>query len=161
MGVHVVSLRRSFSLAFPLVLVGSLLGCGGNSNRPATSQVKGVVTFDGKPLPTGSLLFVPTGGGPSAQGNIREDGSYELGTFTDDDGAVLGNFKVMITAYTQPSGGPGLPEDAINGNAASIALIPEIYGDLENSGLTATVGETPNTIDFKLITQPPKKKGRS
>ncbi|WP_197489311.1 hypothetical protein [Planctomyces sp. SH-PL14] len=66
----------------------------------------------------------------------------------------------MITAYSQPTGGVGLPEDAANGNAASIALIPEIYGDLENSGLTATVTESPNTINFDLVKQTPKKKAR-
>ena len=156
-----MNLRRALSLSVSLVALIGLVGCGGNGNRPRTSQVKGVVTFDGKPLPSGSLLFVPTGGGPTAQGKINEDGSYEMGTFTKSDGAVLGTFKVLITAYTQPKGGPGLPEDAINGNAASIALIPEIYGDLENSGLTATVAETPNTINFELITQPPKKKAKS
>lgn len=155
-----MNLRRALSLAVPLVALIGLVGCGGNSNRPRTSQVKGVVTFDGKPLPSGSLLFVPTSGGPTAQGKILEDGSYELGTFLEDDGAVLGTFKVMITAYTQPKGGAGLPEDAINGNAASIALIPEIYGDLENSGLTATVAESPNTINFDLVKQTPKKKAR-
>lgn len=155
-----MNLRRSLSLVFPLVALLGLVGCGGNSNRPQTSQVKGMVTFDGKPLPSGSLLFVPTGGGPTAQGKINEDGSYEMGTFAEDDGAVLGTFKVMITAYTQPKGGPGLPEDAINGNAASIPLIPEVYGDLENSGLTATVAEEPNTINFDLVKQTPKKKAK-
>ncbi|AMV18624.1 hypothetical protein VT03_12075 [Planctomyces sp. SH-PL14] len=160
MGIRYVILRRSCLFVLSLVAFGGLAGCGGNSNRPKTAEVKGVVTFEGKPLPSGSLLFVPTGGGPSAQGNIRDDGSYELGTFTDDDGAVLGSFKVMITAYSQPTGGVGLPEDAANGNAASIALIPEIYGDLENSGLTATVTESPNTINFDLVKQTPKKKAR-
>lgn len=56
----------------------------------------------------------------------------------------------MITAFTQPSGGSGLPEDTLNGNTASVSLIPEIYGDLEHSGLTATIVKGRNTVDFAL-----------
>lgn len=133
-------------------------GCGGNGNRPKTAQVSGKVMYDGKPVETGSLLFVPNGGGAPAQGNIESDGSYRLGTFTETDGATLGEFKVMITAWTQPKGGPGLPEDAIRGDAGPISLIPEIYGDLDKSGLTATVKDEDNTIDFNLEKKAPLKK---
>lgn len=141
------------------ILALTLSGCGGNSNRPKTAKVIGKVTYDGKPVETGSLLFVPVGGGSPAQGNIATDGTYTLGTFTETDGAILGNFKVMITAWTQPKGGPGLPEDAIRGDAGPISLIPEIYGDLEKSGLTATVKDEKNTINFDLEKKaaPPKK----
>jgi len=147
------------------VLALILSGCGGNRNRPRTAKVTGVVTYDGKPIPSGSLLFVPVGGGSPAQGNIATDGTYTLGTFTESDGAILGDFKVMITAWSQPRGGPGLPEDAIRGDAGPISLIPEIYGDLEKSGLTATVKDEKNTINFDLEKKaapkrtPPKKLG--
>lgn len=130
-------------------LVAVCLGCG-NGDRLPTAPVSGTVTFESAPLPSGSLLFVPEGGGPSAQGNINSDGTYTLGTYSSSDGAILGRFKVMITAFTQPSGGSGLPEDTLNGNTASVSLIPEIYGDLEKSGLTANVVKGRNTIDFAL-----------
>ena len=152
-----MAIVASFALSFS--------GCGGNSNRPKTAKVTGKVTYDGKPVETGSLLFVPVGGGTSAQGNISEDGTYTLGTFTETDGAILGDFKVMITAWTQPKGGSGLPEDAIRGDAAPISLIPEIYGNLEKSGLTATVKDEKNTINFDLEKKdtpkktPPKRLG--
>lgn len=156
-----VSVSNRFRVATSVLtlLTFSLSGCGGNSNRPKTAKVTGKVTYEGKPIETGSLLFVPVGGGSSAQGNIAADGTYTLGTFTETDGAILGNFKVMITAWTQPKGGPGLPEDAIRGDAGPISLIPEIYGDLEKSGLTATVKDEKNTINFDLEKKaaPPKK----
>lgn len=142
------SARTLIALA-SVVLVLTIPGCGGSGRLP-TAPVSGTVTFESAPLPSGSLLFVPEGGGPSAQGNINADGTYTLGTYTTNDGAILGRFKVMITAFTQPTGGPGLPEDAIKGDAAPISLIPEIYGDLEKSGLTATVEKGRNTIDFDL-----------
>lgn len=141
-----------------IALVTALLtGCGGGSKHPRTAAVSGKVTFDGKPLETGSLLFVPVGGGPSAQGQINADGTYSLGTFTETDGAVLGQFKVMITAYSIPAGAAVLPENEGRGNEGIKSLIPEIYSDLEKSGLTATVTETANTIDFDLVKQAPKK----
>lgn len=131
------------------VIVAACLGCAGGDRLP-TAPVSGTVTFESAPLPSGSLLFVPEGGGPSAQGNIDAEGRYTLGTYSTRDGAILGRFKVMITAFTQPSGGSGLPEDTLNGNTASVSLIPEIYGDLEHSGLTANIVKGKNTVDFDL-----------
>ncbi|WLD15068.1 hypothetical protein [Planctellipticum variicoloris] len=140
---------RTLSALASVVLALTVSGCGGDGRLP-TAPVSGTVTFESAPVPTGSLLFVPEGGGPSAQGNLDADGHYTLGTYTTNDGAILGRFKVMITAFTQPTGGAGLPEDTIKGDAAPISLISEVYGDLENSGLTATVVKGKNTIDFDL-----------
>jgi hypothetical protein len=140
---------RTLSALAGVVLALTVLGCGGNGRLP-TAPVSGTVTFESAPVPTGSLLFVPEGGGPSAQGNIDAEGRYTLGTYTTNDGAILGRFKVMITAFTQPTGGTGLPEDAIKGDAAPISLISEVYGDLENSGLTATVVKGKNVVNFDL-----------
>jgi hypothetical protein len=140
---------RTLSALASVVLALTVLGCGGNGRLP-TAPVSGTVTFESAPVPTGSLLFVPEGGGPSAQGNIDAEGRYTLGTYTTNDGAILGRFKVMITAFTQPTGGTGLPEDAIKGDAAPISLISEVYGDLENSGLTATVVKGKNVVNFDL-----------
>ena len=163
------AVSRSFAkhsrwLAWLLIIVAlPLVGCGSNSNRPKTAMVRGKVTYDGKPLELGSLLFIPKAGGPPAQGNIASDGTYQLGTFTETDGAVVGEFQVIISAWTQPKGGPGLPEDAIRGDAGPISLIPEIYGDITKSGLSATVLDQDNAIDFNLEKKaapkrtPPKK----
>lgn len=68
-----------------------------------------------------------------------------------NDGAIVGKFKVAISAIVQPNGGPGLPEDAIKGDAAPISLIPDFYGNQEQSGLTAMVEDKKNKIDFDLV----------
>ena len=151
MSAIMVSRGYPLSVLGAVLLVAGTMGCGGGADHLPTANVTGKVTFDGRPLPSGSLLFVPDGGGPTAEANINPDGSYTLGTYYMNDGAILGKFKVMITAFTQPKGGTGLPEDAINGNTASVSLIPEIYGDLEKSGLTATVEDKDNVIDFPLV----------
>jgi len=134
--------------AMALIFVSAASGCS-SENRIETATVSGTVTFNGDPLQIGSLLFVPVTGGPSAEANIGTDGSFEMGTYDDDDGAVLGEHKVMITAFTAP-GGSGLPEDVIDGDGAPVSVIPDFYGDLEKSGLKVDVKSGENTIDFVL-----------
>jgi hypothetical protein len=133
------------------VFVVSFVGCS-SENRVATGTVTGVVTYNGDPLQIGSLLFVPVGGGPTAEANIGTDGSFEMGTYDDDDGAVLGEHQVMITAFTAP-GGSGLPEDVIDGDGAPVSILPDFYGDLEKSGLKVDVKSGENNIDFVLTSK--------
>ena len=70
-----------------LVAVLCLLaaGCGGPS-RPETVPVSGRVTYQGKPVPMGQIMFYPDQGRP-ATGAIDADGNYRLTTFTTADGA--------------------------------------------------------------------------
>ncbi|QDT41563.1 hypothetical protein Pan241w_16260 [Gimesia alba] len=132
----------------------STWGCG--DGHPKRSLVTGTVSYNGKPLSIGSLVFIPVGGGPPAQGKINREGFYEMGTFDEDDGVIPGKYKVMITALTSP-GGSGLPEDAVDGNAGPVSVIPEWYGDMEKSGLLVMVEEDKeNTIDFPLTDDKPK-----
>lgn len=145
--------RKLFSFLI-CILVSTLTGCG--DGHPARSLVTGTVSYNGKPLSIGSLVFVPVEGGPSAQGKVARDGSYEMGTFKEDDGVIPGDYKVMIIALTS-SGGSGLPEDEVKANNEPVSVIPEWYGDLEKSGLLVTVfADKPNTIDFPLTDDKPK-----
>ena len=70
-------------------------GCG--PSRPETAEVRGRVTFQGKPVPEGRILFWPPNGRP-AMAEIQPDGTYELMTFDEGDGAVLGEHRVTIKA---------------------------------------------------------------
>lgn len=136
-----------------LVIV-TMTGCG--DGHPARSPVSGTISYNGKPLKIGSLLFVPVKGGPPAQGKVKGDGFYVMETFGTADGVIPGDYKVMITALTS-SGGSGLPEDTVKANAEPVSVIPEWYGDLEKSGLLVTVvAGKHNTIDFPLTDDKPK-----
>lgn len=126
-----------------------VLGCGSGEDRRPVAKVHGKVTYNGKPLQIGSLLFVPKGGGPSAEANIDRDGNYWMGTYALADGAVLGQHQVMITAFTS-SGGSGLPEDTVKANAAPVSVIPEKFADLAKPGLEIDVKEGDNNVDFVL-----------
>ncbi len=142
------SLRGWMGLTLCCTLISLSVGCG-SDNRLETATVSGKVSYNGDPLAIGSLLFVPVGGGPSAQANIEPDGSYSMGTYELTDGAIPGEHKVMITAITAP-GGSGLPEDAVGNDGAPVSVIPEHFGNLEKSGLVITVKSGKNNVDFVL-----------
>lgn len=144
-------LRVVAGLMLSILSVLSLAGCGGDGRLP-TATVRGKVTYNGEPLKIGSLLFVPVGGGPTAEANIDKNGNYSLGTYETADGAVLGKHQVMITAFTA-AGGSGLPEDAVKGDAAPVSIIPEKFGDLAKSGLEVEVKSGKNDVDFVLTAQ--------
>jgi hypothetical protein len=76
----------------------SFAGCGSSSPKGApTLPVKGKVTYKGQPLTKGRVVFEPDGAGKEAYGDIQPDGSFVLSTYKKDDGAVIGNHRVMVT----------------------------------------------------------------
>lgn len=132
-------LARLSALAGSLVVLPLLTGCG--SGNPPTAPVTGTVTFQGKPLPAGTVIFTPTAGGPPATGEIQPDGTYTLTTFEDGDGAVPGTHGVAVSAVLVPE--EGLPE--------ATALIPMKYSSEQTSGLTAEVADQDmNVVDLSL-----------
>jgi hypothetical protein len=126
--------------------MGLLSGCG--EAKPKTAPVHGKITFDGQPLTTGNIMFIPDPTGQYSMGYIAADGTYSLTTFVDGDGALLGNHRVMITAVKD--NGP---------ESAALPLTPTRYSNDRTSGLTAQVKEqADNVIDFLLTSKPEKKK---
>ena len=132
--------RRWFPAAVALA-AAALVGC---SDKRATAPVHGTVTYKGKPVPTGMVLFVPKEPGPTATGRIGPDGQYRLSTYGSDDGAVLGEHSVMIAALEDLG---DKPPDAMN---LPKSLVPEKYGDYRKSGLSAEVKPDDNTVDLPL-----------
>ena len=83
-----------------------LAGCG--PEHPETAGVTGKITYQGKAVTEGKIMFYPESG-RAAVGTISEDGSYQLTTFDEGDGALLGKHRVTITA-NQVTGGPAQPK---------------------------------------------------
>ncbi len=131
------------SVGLVLILAG-LSGCESSSDLAQTAKVQGMISYQGKPVTTGTVMFIPVAGGPPATGQIQPDGSYVMKTYFSADGAVLGEHKVTITALDM---GTGLPEDEAT---EPKPLIPEKYSRDATSGLTATVESDENQIDFPL-----------
>src|SRR4051794_9371353 len=84
--------RRGPLLAIALLSL-SPLACGSSG----LSSVSGKVTYQGKPVPLGTITFIPnTPGARNATGVIGSDGSYRLQTENPGDGAAPGDYKVTI-----------------------------------------------------------------
>jgi len=137
MGIHAGSekVRLHFAPSCPLFLLFTVLviaysGC--HSKTPEVAPVKGKVLLDDQPLKTGRVLTTPAAGRGS-NGLIEPDGSFQLSTYGDRDGARIGIHKVAIVAYE--GGGTG-PEDD-----PGKLLVPRQYTSPESSGLTIEVTE--------------------
>ena len=131
------------ALAVVVVGVGLLAqtGCGEKSTSPVPLKtVTGTVTFNGSPLPQGTITFMPVAGSTSATGEIK-DGKYTLSTFKPGDGAPAGDYKVAVQAWK------AIPEMGQEGDP----LIPKKYFGSNQSTLTAKVtDQSPQTLDFTL-----------
>jgi hypothetical protein len=91
------------------VLLASCSGCGSDAGQfvGKTIPVKGKVTFKGKPLTQGEIVFEPDGGaGREAHGNIQGDGTFELTTFKAGDGAVPGTHRVAVSGTSKKDAVP-------------------------------------------------------
>ena len=118
-----------------------LAGCGGGSR---TVPVRGTVTFKGKPVPNGTVTFIPDSG-PHATGEIGPDGSYTLTTYKTGDGAVPGSYKVVVVAMQDTS--TQLPEDR---TPLPPPIVPTSTRASRHTDLKAEVKDEENTIDFDL-----------
>lgn len=120
-----------------LTFIAAIAGCG--DGKIATFPVSGMVQVDGKPAEGVVVVFCPTEGSEDFLkerpfGNTDAQGKFQLTTFTPQDGAPAGNYRVMINwPAPRPAGGdPNRP-------AAAMDRLGYRYVNPETSGLTATV----------------------
>jgi hypothetical protein len=88
------------------------------------------VLLDDKPLASGSVVTLPQSG-RGAKGAIA-NGEFELSTFGNRDGALIGTHKVAVVA-NEPS--KGIDAEAAPGKL----LVPQRYTNPETSKLTIEV----------------------
>ncbi|MGL4512667.1 MAG: hypothetical protein ACRCT8_06210 [Lacipirellulaceae bacterium] len=80
----------------------ALAGC--SKSEIPVARVHGTVTVEGKPLAGGRIMLAPqpAGGninpGKPAYGRLDAEGRYEVSTFAERDGAVVGTHLVTISA---------------------------------------------------------------
>jgi hypothetical protein len=128
-----------------LATVVVLAGCSAGDQFP-TEKVSGKITYKNQPVTTGTVVFVPNGDMPSATGEIKPDGTYELTTYEENDGAVIGTHQIMVTAVEDMAN--KLPEER---SGTPRSLVPQKYSNYSTSGLTAEVKEgEPNTVNLEL-----------
>jgi hypothetical protein len=125
-----------------LIVLAAFLLMGCESKFP-TAPVSGVVTYKGKPVTHGKVVFFHETAPHAGGGTIELDGRYKLD-------APVGNCRVAIQSREVPP--KDLPKEKINpGYFLGLkSEIPERYEDHMRNGLRFTVNEGDNTADWKL-----------
>ncbi len=134
------------SICIGMFALSVMTGCGEQIDKNPTAPVKGVVTYQGKPLETGEIVFFPDSGEQIAHGKIQSDGTFELTTYDEGDGAFPGMHKVTIVSERDMEGVSAEDPEA----DLEPSFIPMKYNMQNTSGLTAEVKEGDNEINFDL-----------
>lgn len=122
----------------------AVIGCGAG-DQPGP-QIKGRITLNGDPLPTGIVIFSPDAeNGNTSKHELRAQidpanlGVYELKS--DGDGASLGWYRVAVFAIESP-----------NRMTPPVWLVDRKYANVETSGLAVEVIANPSdgAYDFDL-----------
>lgn len=90
--------RRRLAAIAALLLCAGLAGCGGRGDETRRFDLSGAVTFDGRPVPAGTILFEPD----SSQGNKGPAGFAKIAdgrfnTAASGKGTIGGPHVVRIT----------------------------------------------------------------
>jgi hypothetical protein len=124
--MRAVSCCRSFLVLLSLVAVG----CGRPAHELETAPVRGQVTLDGAPLPSGYVV-VPTARGRMASGAIQADGTFVLSTYEEGDGVQIGTHPVVVNEVP--------PDEFANVPPERRVRIPTRYARAGTSGLSIDV----------------------
>jgi hypothetical protein len=181
------TLSRRLLAALAVCGVVVIASCGTEDSFGKRYPVSGKVTYNDQPLEKGNISFIPDDPkGVGATGAI-ENGSYQLSTGGDNDGARAGKYKVVVIAREDASAKAKADFEKARGAAKNIkgteervvipkefmvkaeaeakSLIPPGYGDGRTTNLTAEVLEKSNSLDFKLsdaeAPPPPKEEPKS
>lgn len=108
-----LNLRTFCTLSAALLMsIIFVAGCGGETDKgPKRYQISGTVTFEGKPVPYGTISFMPD----SEKGNQGPQGIAEIvdgkfNTATKGKGIVGGPHQITITGASEKAD-PNAPED--------------------------------------------------
>jgi len=119
---------------------------GSTSSVPRTVKIRGRVTYKGQPVCSGFVTFLDDLGHRPAAGNLQSDGTYELSTFTAGDGALSGQYKVLVLSLqNEPT--PDKPSQPV------VSAIPTKYGKPQTTPLTITIPAergSPIELNFDL-----------
>jgi hypothetical protein len=155
---------RVVGIAVCVTATAVILGCGDDSGLATRYKVSGTVKYKGQPVPKGTVVFEPTNPpipqGRHANGTI-ENGSYTLTTSSPNDGALPGEYRVIImssdldvAALAKDQGHGGMlhqgDESHVKALKASKNPLPEKYAQTDKTPLKATVKAQSNSLDFDL-----------
>jgi len=169
-------MRTSSLVAACALLAVSLLatGCGPPNASEGCVPVSLTVTYKGQPVEGAQVTFSAAGDGArTCQGTTDNSGRAVIGTFSTDDGALPGVYKVSVAKATALKGElAGMSDPALaNGGDTGPSMVdptkayraqmsgegtfkeaesslPAKYAKIDSSGLQFTV-QGPGANDFK------------
>ena len=136
--------RHRFGLAVVLLVTTFLVGCAGSGPYPVEGSL---VWEDGTPakeLALSSVVFDLPEKQTSARGVVQPDGSFRLTTNKPDDGALAGDYKVMVVEAGRKHLGGG------DGSLLAPGFLDSRYADPRTTDLTATVVPGKNIVKLTV-----------
>ena len=148
----------------------SLLGCLGSGKR-TIAPVHGQVTFQGKPVVGATVEFLCEGASRPAVGMTDNEGKYQLTTFTQNDGAMVGTHVVTVNVYaTIAEAALPVPkssdskamskaiDEAVKQSLKTVAMaekappkVPVKYTERRTSDLRKDIVKGDNVINIELV----------
>ncbi len=136
---------RYFGLSLAVLAAMLLVTAVGCKSGPATGQVQGKVTFKGKPVAAGDIMFYNTKTGAAGAARIQAGGTYAV-----SQALPVGDYIVYITPLTHiVDTDPGkTPPSDVEKPAPDI---PMKYRSQASTPLKTTIKEGRNEADFDMV----------
>ena len=137
-------------------------GCG-DSNRPTYPAGGTVSLTDGTPVGGGQIFFQLQNdpAAATAQGTTAPDGTFQLGTYNQTDGALEGTHSVMVIPPRAPRelGWEAQMQQGRALSSANVQIDHQYYG-FDTSPLMFTVTSDPTKNHFDIRLEPPRSRPR-
>jgi hypothetical protein len=136
---------RKNAVSWLLAVTCIASGCGGG-----TVPVRGRVLLNDAPVAGATVMLMPIDGGHPATGLTDANGAFQLTTFTRADGALPGQYKIVVTKTDAipppPEAEPGDTESVLNHYKGLKATrttkkpaLPAVYADAARTPLRCTI----------------------
>jgi hypothetical protein len=136
------------SAVLTAALLSSIAGCRDDGRLPTYAVTGKVVFSDGTPLPGGWIIFESPEHKLAARGIIEKDGTYRLGTYEQEDGAVAGRHLVAIV--------PASPEGFDPDKTTAPPILDPKYSHMDRSGIEQEV-QADGENDFTITVERPQR----
>lgn len=125
-------------------VISALLAVGCSSDLP-TYPVSGKVLFtDGSPVKVGTVELKSREHPIQARGKIDTDGTFQLTTYNENDGAVAGVHDCVIVQFV-------MAEDVTGHRPSTIGVVGRRYASYTTSGLTLEItGDGENEVVLEV-----------
>ncbi len=94
------------NLAFVVLALGAVAGCGGPTTYPVKGRVQLTGGGDVSALAGHVVTFESVDSGINGTGEIQPDGTFTLTTYKENDGAAPGQHRVALTPPPPPIDAP-------------------------------------------------------